>query len=291
MSNIKQEFRRLLKKRPRDSHKSDFGHVFILAGSRGMTGASVLCSNAVLRSGAGLATLGIPESLNAIVAAKLTEVMTCSLPETSELTLSLKAEKEILKRIEYSDIVVIGPGLSQHPETRILVVSLITNIRKPMVLDADALNIIARNTAVLKKIKTKYIVTPHAGEMARLINKSSDYVKNNRLNAAKKFSHDYNAVVVLKGSESIVTDINDRSYVNETGNSGMSTAGSGDVLTGVIAGFLSQGLRLFDAARLGVYIHGLAGDLAAEDKGEIGLMAGDMLEKIPYAIKLLANDK
>jgi NAD(P)H-hydrate epimerase len=280
----------LLKKRPRDSHKGDFGHVFILAGSRGMTGAAVLCSNAVLRSGAGMATLGIPESLNPIVAAKLTEVMTCCLPETSELTLSLKAEKEILKKTGDSDVIVLGPGLSQHPETQILVMSLISGIKKPAILDADALNIIAKDASIIKKLKAGCIVTPHVREMARLINKSTDYVKNNRLNVAKNFSHYYNAVVVLKGTGTVVASPQGRSYINNTGNPGMATAGSGDVLTGVIAGFLAQGLSLFDAAQLAVYIHGLAGDLAAKEKGEIGLIAGDILENIPYAVKLVTRN-
>ena len=287
---IKREFRELLKKRPKDSHKGDFGHVFILAGSRGLTGAAALCSNAALRSGAGLATLGIPVSLNLVMARKLTEVMTISLAETKEITLSLKAEREILKKVKASDIVVLGPGISQHPETRKLIVRLILKIDKPMVLDADALNAISKNVNMLKKIRSKYIITPHQGEMSRLINKGVEYVKNHRLIVAKKFSHDYNAVVVLKGAGTIVAEPCGKYYINSTGNPGMATAGSGDVLTGIIAGFLSQGLKIFDASVLGVYVHGLAGDLAAKDKGEQGLIAGDILENIPYAIKLLGAD-
>ena len=158
-----------------------------------------------------------------------------------------------------------------------------------MVLDADALNAISKNVSALKKIKSKYVVTPHPGEMAKLINKSAEYVKNNRLIVAKKFSHDYNAVVVLKGAGTIVAEPGGKCYINSTGNPGMATAGSGDVLTGIIAGFIGQGLKIFDASVIGVYIHGLAGDLTAKDKGEIGLIAGDMVEKIPYAIKLLVK--
>lgn len=282
---IQREFRSLLKTRSRDSHKGDFGHVFILAGSRGLTGAAALSSNAALRSGAGLVTLGIPVSLNSIMSRKLTEVMTFSLAETKKITLSLKAEKDILKKVEDSDVVVLGPGLSQHPETQKLIRKLIFKIKKPMILDADALNAISRNTSMLIKIKSNYIVTPHPGEMSRLINKGMEYVKNNRLIVAKKFSRDYNAVVVLKGAGTVVAEPGEKYYVNTTGNPGMATAGSGDVLTGIIAGFLSQGLKAFDAARLGVYVHGLAGNLAAKDKGEIGLIAGDILENIPHAIK------
>ncbi len=285
MDVIRQEFRGLLKRRPRNSHKGDFGHIFILAGSGGLTGAAALCSNAALRSGAGLVTLGIPASLNSIMARKLTEVMTFSLAETEAQSLSLKAENRILKKIQASDIVVLGPGISQHPETQKLINRLVLKIDKTMVLDADALNAISGSTAVLKKVKADYVITPHHGEMARLIDRSAEYVKNNRLIVAKKFSHDYNAVVVLKGAGTVVTDPAGKCYINTTGNPGMATAGSGDVLTGIIAGFLAQGLKLFDAARLGVYIHGSAGDLTAKDKGEIGLIAGDILENIPYAIK------
>jgi len=284
---IRQEFRRLLKKRPRNSHKGDFGHVFILAGSRGLTGAAALCSNAALRSGAGLVTLGIPVSLSPIMSRKLTEVMTLSLPETKDASLSLKAEKEILKKVGDSDIVVLGPGVSRHPETLRLINRLIIRIDKPMVLDADALNAISRNVSALKKIKRGYIVTPHAGEMSRLIDRDARYIKNHRLIVAKKFSHDYNAVVVLKGAGTIVAGPDGKYYINRTGNPGMATAGSGDVLAGIITGFLAQGLGIFNAAKLGVYIHGLAGDIAAKDKGEIGLIAGDILENIPYAIKLM----
>jgi len=284
---VNKQFKGMLKKRPRDSYKGNFGHVFILAGSRGLTGAAALCSNAALRSGAGLATLGIPVSLNKVMSKKLTEVMTFSLAETKEITLSLKAEKEILKKANASDVVVLGPGLSRHPETQKLINKLILKIDKPMVMDADALNAIIRNISILKKIKSKYVVTPHPGEMSRLINKSAEYIKNNRFLVAKKFSHDYNAVVVLKGAGTVVAEPGGKSYINTTGNPGMATAGSGDVLAGIIAGFLSQGLKIFDASAIGVYVHGLAGDFAAKDKGETGLIAGDILENIPYAIKAI----
>lgn len=287
---VKRKFKGLLKKRPRESYKGDFGHIFILAGSRGLTGAAALCSNAALRSGAGLVTLGIPASLNSIMSRKLTEVMTLSLAETKENTLSLKAEKEILKKAKGSDIVVLGPGLSQHPETQKLINRLVSKIDKPMILDADALNAVAKNISVLKKIKAGYAITPHSGEMSRLINKGAGYIKNHRITIAKKFSHDYNAVVVLKGAGTVVASPVGKCYINRTGNPGMATAGSGDVLTGIIAGFLSQGIKIFDAGVLGVYVHGIAGDLAAEDKGEIGLIAGDILENIPHAIKSIGVD-
>jgi len=285
-AKIKKEIRKLSGKRLKDSHKGDFGHVFILAGSRGLTGAAALCSNAALRSGAGLVTLGVPASLSLTMSRKLTEVMTLSLSETKDATLSLNAEEQILKKIKASDVVVLGPGLSQNPETQKLVNRLVIKIDKPMILDADALNAISSNVNRLKKIKTEYVITPHLGEMSRLTAKGVKYVKNKRLVVAKKFSRDYNAVVVLKGAGTVVAEPGGKSYINSTGNPGMATAGSGDVLAGIIAGFLGQGLKAFDASIIGVYIHGLAGDLAARDKGEIGLIAGDIIEHIPYAIKL-----
>ncbi len=273
-----------MKKRKKDTHKGDYGHVFIVAGSRGLTGAASLCASATLRSGAGLVTLGIPFSLNIAMEVKLTEPMTYPLPETPKGTLSLKARKDILNKVSDSDVVVLGPGLSCNPETKQLIRELIVKIKKPMVLDADALNAVSEGVSILKKIKNEYIVTPHPGEMARLIEKKVSYVRSNRATIAKKFSSQYNAVVVLKGYGTVVAQKN-RTYINKTGNPGMATAGSGDVLAGVIAGFLSQGLKAFDAARIAVYIHGLAGDLAAKEKTEPGLIAGDILEKLPEAIK------
>lgn len=273
-----------MKKRKRDSHKGDYGHVFVVGGSVGLTGAAALASNASLRAGAGLVTLGVPASLNLAMERKLTEVMTCPLPETRKGSLSLKAKKEILKRADGADVVVLGPGLSQNPETKRLVRQIVTRIKKVMVIDADALNAISDDVPVLKKVKVSYVVTPHPGEMSRLVKKSASYIKKNRITVAKKFSNNYNAVVVLKGAGTVVAG-QGKTYVNKTGNPGMATAGSGDVLAGVIAGFLAQGLKVFEAARLGVYVHGLAGDLAAKEKGEAGLIAGDILENIPYAIK------
>lgn len=276
----------LLKKREKDAHKRDYGHIFVLAGSRGLTGAAALCANAGLRSGAGLVTLGIPSSLNLAMEAKLTEVMTAPLAETEKGTVSLRAEREILRRIDNSDVAVLGPGLSDNIETKKLICSLVVKIKKNMVLDADALNALSENMAILKEIRSRYIITPHLGEMARLVKRSTDYIRKNRKNIVTEFSKRYGAVVVLKGPETMVAEKRAaKLYINKSGNPGMATAGSGDVLTGVIAGFLAQGLEPFDAARLAVYIHGLAGDMAAEEKGEVGLIASDILNKIPYAIK------
>jgi len=272
-----------MRKRKRNTHKGDYGHVFIVAGSAGLTGAAALCANAVLRAGAGMATLGIPKSLNLAMEIKLTEVMTVPLPETKKATLSFKGKKQILEKANSSDAVVLGPGLSLDQETQRLIRQVVLDVGRPMVLDADALNAIVGHLAILRKIKKGYILTPHPGEMGRLINKGIGYVQKNRLSVAKKIANQYNAVVVLKGAGTVVAR-RGAVYVNKTGNPGMATAGSGDVLTGVIAGFLAQGLTAFDAAKSAVYVHGLAGDLAAREKGEVSLIAGDILEKLPEAI-------
>lgn len=277
----------LLSKRKKDTHKGDYGHVFILAGSTGFTGAAALCAQACMRAGAGLVTLGIPRSLNTIMEIKLTEVMTCPLAETRYGTFSLKAKDEALKKINDADVALLGPGISSNKETQKLIRGLLVGIKRPMVLDADALNAIALDTDVLKNIRGRYVITPHPGEMARLVKKDTAYIKKNRLIVAKKFANYYNAVVVLKGSNTVVADsgAKKRLYVNKTGNPGMATAGSGDVLAGVIAGFLAQGYGVFEAAKWAVYAHGLAGDLAVKEKGEAGLIASDILEKIPLAIE------
>lgn len=275
---------KIIQKRKKDTDKGDYGHIFILAGSRGITGAAALCANASLRAGAGLVTLGIPSSLNIAMEAKLTEVMTLPLQETRDGSFSLKAERAIIDRVKGSDVVLLGPGLSRNAETMRLVRRLLVALKKTMVIDADGLNAISEDVHILKKIKNKCILTPHPGEMSRLIKRDVSYVRNNRLSVAKNFASKYNAVVVLKGAGTIVADKNTKPYVNKTGNPGMATAGSGDVLTGVIGGFLAQRLKAFDAAKLAVYVHGLAGDIAAKEKGEIGLIASDILEKIPEAI-------
>jgi len=286
---IEKELAALLPRRTKDSHKGDYGHVFVLAGSTGLTGAAALCSQAVLLAGAGLVTLGIPEGLSQVMAVKLTEVMTKPLPQTQSGSLSLKAEDEILSFQEKCDCLIIGPGLSRNPETAKLVRTLLAEIDKPVVLDADGVNALIGNLRFLKKRKADVILTPHLVEFSRIIDKSPDEVKRNRIALAKKFIMYYNTVLVLKGFQTIVAERERDFYINQTGNPGMATAGSGDVLTGMICGFLAQGLELFKAAKLGVFLHGLAGDLAAKEKTEYSLIASDILRNIPKAIKILLN--
>jgi NAD(P)H-hydrate epimerase len=270
-------------------HKGEFGHIFVLAGSLRFSGAAVLCVEAAMRSGAGLVTLGVPEGLSpAIIKIKPKEVMIFPLPETGEGTLSLAGYKKIKDFIKDIDILVIGPGLTQNKPTQGLIRKVIANIDKSAVIDADGLNALVRHLDLLKVAggrspsgrlrfaahsQVARILTPHPGEMARLLGVSVKKVQANREKVAKKFAKDYKVTLVLKGYNTVVADYKDNLYINKTGNPGMATAGSGDVLTGMIAAFIGQKLDAFSASKYAVYLQGLAGDLAAEEKTQLGMIA------------------
>ena len=274
-----------------DTHKGDYGHILILAGSAGFSGAAVLCANAAMRCGAGLVSLGVPEGVYSIIARKAyPEVMVRPLAETKERTLSLKAYPAIMALAQKADLLAMGPGLSQNSQTQKLILKIIRGIQKPMALDADALNALCGYLDLLRITNHESrttILTPHPGEFSRLIGRPLAYVQKNREMLAKRFASDYNVILILKGHRTIVASPKGKAYVNETGNPGMATAGSGDVLTGMAAALLGQGLSGFEAARLGVYLHGVAGDLAAKEKTQAGMLASDIIEKIPEAIKAL----
>ena len=283
--------------RKNNAHKGDFGHIFILAGSARFSGAAALCAHAAMRTGAGLITLGVPKSLNkAIIKIKPNEVMTLPLPQTRQGTLSLSAYKKIKDFIKNIDVLAVGPGLTQNKSTQGLTRKVIFNINKPLVIDADGLNALVghlgsvkvslpvRQAGKCQGVK-EIIMTPHPGEMARLLGISVKKVQSERKNIARKFSRTYRVTVVLKGHNTVVADYKGDLYINKTGNPGMATAGSGDVLTGMIAAFLAQGLDAFAAAKYAVYLHGLAGDLAARDKTQPGMIASDIIDNIPGAIK------
>jgi len=280
-----------LLRRNLDSHKGDFGKIFILAGSPRFSGAAVLCGAAAMRSGAGMVTLGIPEGINrAVIKIKPKEVMTLPLPETKQGTLSLNGYNKVKNFIKEIDILVIGPGLTQNKSTQSLVRKVISNTDKPTVIDADGLNALVGHLDLLLLSAIRYplsakILTPHPGEMSKLLGVSVKKVQDNREGIAKEFARDYKVTVVLKGHHTVVADPEGEFYINKTGNPGMATAGSGDVLTGIIAAFLGQRLDNFEAAKYAVYLHGLAGDLAAKEKTKIGMIASDIIDKIPEAIK------
>ena len=272
-------------KRSVDSHKGDFGHVLVIAGSAGYTGAAYLASQASALSGAGLVTLAVGRSIYDIMAVKLTEVMVRPFFETKDFSLSLLAERDLLSFSQNITAVAIGPGISQNKETQHLVRNLLTKLNKPMVIDADGITAIAGHHELLKDAKAPVVLTPHPGEMARLIGKDIAEIQKNRKDIALSTAALYNTVLVLKGRNTVVAGPKGELYENQTGNPGMATGGTGDVLTGMIAGFAAQGLDLFSASVLGVYFHGLAGDAASREKGVLSLLASDLLNKLPEVLK------
>ncbi len=265
------------------SHKGSFGKALILAGSVGMTGAAYLASEAAMRSGAGIVVLGIPRSLNPIMEVKLTEVITLPLAETEKQSLGEEAEETILKLMKNYSVLGIGPGISRQAETQRLVRKVIEKSNIPLVVDADAIYALSKDTSIMKKVKVPLVITPHSGELAKLINKDIDYILNNKLDITREIAQKFGIVVVLKGARTIIANKEGETYINVGDNSGMATGGSGDVLTGIICSLIAQGADNFSAAITGVYIHALAGDLARGTKGERGMIAGDILSQVPQA--------
>lgn len=271
--------------RKEDSHKGDYGRVFVVAGSRGMTGAAFLCSQGALLSGSGLVINGIPESLNEIMEIKLTEVMTLPLSGTLSGTLAIEAKEEILDFSKKCDVVAIGPGLGRAVQVFKLVRDILKMIEKPIVLDADGINAFEGKLDLLKERKARTVITPHPGEMARLIGNSVSKIQSERVKIAKDTAKLLKAVVCLKGHKTVVSEPGGAVYVNDTGNSGMATGGSGDVLTGMIASFIGQGIDDFSSTVSAVYLHGLAGDIAADKKGRFSMTASDILSCLSEAFK------
>jgi len=266
------------------SNKGDYGRVLIVAGSRGMTGAACLAAMSAARAGAGLVTLAVPSGVQKLVASKLTEIMTVALPESTEQTIGSEALNEIIALSQRFDVIAIGPGITTHPETASLVRKILPMLNIPCVIDADGLNCLAGNTEVFKLISAPLILTPHPGEMSRLTGNTTTEIQQQRLALAEGAAKDWGVVLLLKGASTIVAAPDSKTYINTTGNPGMATGGAGDVLTGIIAGLIAQGLNPFDAAGAGAYLHGLAGDLAVRQKGCRGLLAGDILDFLPDAI-------
>ncbi|MBA3061645.1 MAG: NAD(P)H-hydrate dehydratase, partial [Atribacteria sp.] len=247
------------------------------------TGAAYLASEAAIRSGTGIVILGIPRSLNQILEVKLTEVMTLPLAETKKQSLGEDAEETILKLMKDFSVLGIGPGISRELETQRLVRKIIEKSNIPLVVDADAIYALSKDTNILKKVKVPMVITPHPGEMAKLINKGIDYILDNQLDIAREIAQEFGIMVVLKGARTIVANKEGEAYINIGDNSGMATGGTGDVLTGIICSLIAQGADSFSAAIAGVYIHSLAGDLARDIKGERGMIASDILSHVPQA--------
>lgn len=273
MVQAKEAQRPVLPRREREAHKGSFGRLFILAGSRGYTGAPVLCANAAVRTGAGLVTLAVPEEIYPIVAAKCCpEAMVWPLPEDYDM---------ILEKAAACDAVVIGPGLGQGRQAEQLVLDLLRDLKCPVILDADGLNILAKHIYILDKRESVTILTPHEGEFARLSGCSLPV--EHRVPAAVRFAEAHSCTLVLKGHRTVTAVKGNSCTVNTTGNPGMAQGGSGDALAGMLGALVCQFGA--DCAADGVWLHGRAGDLAAADKGEYGMTVTDLIEQIPYALK------
>jgi NAD(P)H-hydrate epimerase len=273
----------LLNFRDEDSHKGDNGHLLILAGSTGKTGAATMAGESALRAGAGLATLAVPAGLFDVFQAKALELMTEKIPDTEGSQFGKDSIKPAIELLEGKTALALGPGIGKGDEVTGFVREIIAASKAPVVIDADGLNAVAQDVKMLKAKKAPLILTPHPGEMSRLMNKSTADIQADRLGAALEFSKEHDVVLVLKGAHTITAAPDGRAYINLSGNPGMASAGMGDVLTGIIGGLLSQGHDPLEAAVLGVFLHGAAGDLAASDLGETGIIAGDLISRIPAA--------
>lgn len=270
--------------RPDDSHKGTFGQVLLVAGSLGMTGAAMMAAKSCLRSGAGMTVLATPKSLLRNLPGE--EIIYRGLSETEAGTISLDALRELEPEMERAGVMVIGPGLSSNVETIQFVQELVKKVRVPCVIDADGLNALSQNSKVLTETEGGFVFTPHPKELSRLMGKTVKEIQADRIRSAQEAAKRFGATIVLKGSHSVVATPDQDVFIIPTGNSGMATAGSGDVLSGIIAGLLAQKMDHW-AAVAGTYIHGAAGDLAASELGEDGMVAGDILNCVPAVIKYL----
>jgi len=287
-----QAVKSLFRRRERGAHKGNFGHSMIVAGSIGKTGAAALAANSAVRAGAGLVTLAIPASLNAILEIKTTESMTLPLPDAGTGYLAQEAATAITEGLAGKNALALGPGLSWHTETAWVVRDLVEKTNLPLVVDADGLNAISEDTSLLlRRCAAELILTPHPGEMARLwCNLTAADVEADRIGTARDFASRHGVHVILKGARTVVASPDGRIAINGSGNPGMASGGMGDVLTGVLVALLSQGYDAFSACKIGVFVHGYAADLVAEDKGEIGMCATDVQERLPYAIRQLTTE-
>ena len=279
----RERMRELVPARAADSHKGDFGRVLVVAGSLGRAGAAHLAAIGALRSGAGLVTIATPRSCLPIVAAMAPEYMTEPLDETTSGTIDYAALDRVLDI--KADVIAVGPGLGQAPGTSAFVQGLLERAGVPLVIDADALNAFAGEPdRLMGRDGVDVIITPHPGEMARLLNISIEAVQHDRLQHATAFAANHRVHVILKGHRTIVAGPDNRAFVNLTGNAGMATGGTGDLLTGMIAAWFAQLLDAEAACKLAVYLHGTAGDLAEADEGEVALVAGDIAARLGDAV-------
>ncbi len=294
----KDDVSRLIPERKKYSHKGDYGHVLIVAGSKGKTGAAFMAAKACLRTGAGLVTIGVPESLADVFQSRAVEEMVLVLPDRGDGSLSAKASNRILDFLHgRADVLAIGPGIGVSAETEKVMKTLIKNAPSPMVIDADGINSLAGDKKILTDAKSPVILTPHPGEMARLMKKAQKAgnkgfaagaslireIEKDRIDTAMRYAKETGTFLVLKGVPTVIATPEGNAFINPTGNAGMAKGGSGDVLTGMISGLLSQTGNPINSCILGVYMHGLAGDIGASEKGQHSLIATDIIDRIPAA--------
>ncbi|HEX68419.1 MAG TPA: NAD(P)H-hydrate dehydratase [bacterium] len=281
-----EKLKQWIKPRRPDTHKGTYGHILILSGSQGFTGAPLLTARGALRSGVGLITLGIPETIYSIVAGKIPEIIPFPLP-AKEGGFTLSAWEKIKNWGRKITSLAMGPGISLASPVKEFVKKVIEESQLPMVVDADALTIISEDTSILKKAKSPLILTPHPGEMARLIGKDIDYVLNHRIEVALSFARKFNLILILKGARTVIATPEEKVFINPTGNPGMATGGMGDVLTGLIGGLLAQGYTPLESALIGVFIHGASGDILWEERKATSLTATEVAENIPFTFSRL----
>jgi NAD(P)H-hydrate epimerase len=281
----REEISSLLCPLPQDSHKGNFGHLVVVGGSEGKGGAPAMAALSGLRTGVGLVTLALPQKIQQSSETGLLEVMSLPLQETEDGSIAEGAAKKFLSFVHGKAAVAIGPGIGTHVETGKFFREVVKNISCPLVIDADGLNLLARDKDLLTDLKGRAVLTPHPGEMARLMGISTNEVQARRLEVALEFADKTGCVVVLKGAGTLIATPEGKAFVNTTGNPGMATAGTGDALTGMIGSFLAQGHDFENAAKIGVFLHGLAGDIATQELGERSLMASDLIQALPMAFQ------
>ncbi|PIP49196.1 MAG: bifunctional ADP-dependent NAD(P)H-hydrate dehydratase/NAD(P)H-hydrate epimerase [Chloroflexi bacterium CG23_combo_of_CG06-09_8_20_14_all_45_10] len=279
-----------LPKRSKDAHKGDFGEVLFIAGASSYLGAPYFSALSFLKAGGGYSRLATPVSISSFLANKGSEIVFVPQKETLSGSIALENKDNLLELSERVDMVVMGPGLSLNGETQELVRQLAQEIKKPLLIDGDGITAISKDIEIIKNRKTETILTPHMGEMSRMTKMEISELNKNKIGVSQRTAKELNAMIVLKGAHSLIGYPDGEIFINTSGNPGMATAGSGDVLTGTIAAMFGLGLSLREAVRIGVFMHGFSGDLAAKDKGEDGITAQDILDYLPTTLKRYRED-